>query len=494
VLEPNRSSGLPYIMTNKSSMKLNPNARWVFCNRTLNLNAIRAIGYDMDYTLVHYLMNRWEQRAYSYIKEGIRQTGWNLEDLEFDPKLAVRGLVIDTQLGNVVKANRFGYIKRAFHGTKPLEFEQLRRNYQRTLVDLAEKPRWYFLNTLFSISAACMFMQLVELHDLGALPGCISYEEIFRRVVHASDEAHMEGRLKSEILSAPAKFVELDKETPLALLDQKESGKKLLLITNSEWSYVDAIMTWAFDPFLPDSLKWRDLFDIIIVRARKPDFFTLRMPVFEVVNAEGLLRECRGPLSPGRIYLGANARLVEDSLELSGEELMYVGDHIFTDVTISKNISRWRTALVIRELEDEIAAAEAFMPEQAELSRLMAEKESMESQYCSLRLAGQRIRHGRKPPWNVTTTEIQLQMAELHDRIVEIDSRIAPLAKASAQLLNKNWGLLMRTGIDKSHLARQIERYADIYTARVSNFLHVTPSAFLRSSWGGLPHDPQKTG
>ncbi len=49
----------------------------------------------------------------------------------------------------------------------------------------------------------------------------------------------------------------------------------------------------------------------------------------------------------------------------------------------------------------------------------------------------------------------------------------------------------MRTGIDKSHLARQIERYADIYTARVSNFLHVTPFAFLRSSRGSLPHDPE---
>jgi len=82
-------------------------------------------------------------------------------------------------------------------------------------------------------------------------------------------------------------------------------------------------------------------------------------------------------------------------------------------------------------------------------------------------------------------------MSELHGRIVELDSRIAPIAQASGQLLNKNWGLLMRTGIDKSHLARQIERYADIYTARVSNFLQVTPTAFLRSRRGSLPHDPE---
>ncbi len=30
-----------------------PRSRRVYCNRTLNLRSIRAIGYDMDYTLVH---------------------------------------------------------------------------------------------------------------------------------------------------------------------------------------------------------------------------------------------------------------------------------------------------------------------------------------------------------------------------------------------------------------------------------------------------------
>jgi hypothetical protein len=319
----------------------------------------------------------------------------------------------------------------------------------------------------------------------------MGYRDLFRAVHRSADEAHMEGRLKAEILADPDQFVEPDEETPLALLDQKRSGKKVLLISNSEWSYVEPILSYAFDPFLPKSLKWRDLFDIIIVGARKPDFFTFPMPVFEVVNVEGLLREHHGLLSPGHVYLGANARLVEKSLGLSGEELMYVGDHIFTDLNISKSISRWRTALVIRELEDEIAADDQFLPRQAELSALMESKEQMESQYCSLRLDALRIQQGYEPRDGAKIRETQGKMSELRDRMVELDSRIAPFAQASGQLLNKNWGLLMRTGIDKSHLARQIENYADIYTARVSNFLHVTPFAFLRSSRGSMPHDPE---
>ncbi len=471
-------------------MQCNSDIRGVFCNRTLNLNAIRAIGYDMDYTLVHYRMKSWEQRAYSYIKEGLSRTGWPMDDLAFDAELVMRGLVIDTELGNVVKANRFGYIKRAYHGTRPLEFEDFRKMYQRTLVDLAE-GRWYFLNTLFSISEACMFMQLVELFDEGRLRGCTGYEDLFRRVRHAVDEAHMEGKLKAEILADPDRFVELDKETPLALLDQKKAGKKILLITNSEWSYVDPILTYAFDPFLPKPFRWRDLFDVAIIRARKPDFFIHRMPAFEVVETEGLLREHRGPMEPGHVYLGGNAHLLEESLGLTGEELMYVGDHIFTDVNIVKSISRWRTALIIRELEDEIAFADGFLSEQARLDGLMAEKQQMESEYCSLRLAAQRTQQRYGPHEHVKPKVLQQKMSDLHARTEELDSRIAPVAQAAGQLLNPNWGMLMRTGIDKSNLARQVENYADIYTARVSNFLHVTPFAFLRSSRGSLPHDPE---
>jgi hypothetical protein len=67
---------------------------------------------------------------------------------------------------------------------------------------------------------------------------------------------------------------------------------------------------------------------------------------------------------------------------------------------------------------------------------------------------------------------------------------IAPLAARAATRLNKNWGLLMRAGNDKSQLARQVERYADVYTSRVSNFVYATPFAYLRAPGGSLPHDP----
>ena len=464
-------------------------ARSLFCNRTLNLRGIRAIGYDMDYTLVHYHMREWEQRAYGFIKEGLEAKGWPVGDLTFDPSLVIRGLVIDVEHGNVVKANRFGYVKRAFHGTEPLDFETQRETYQRTLVELSD-DRWHFLNTLFSISSACMYMQLVDLLDADALGSSMGYADLFEAVQQTLDEAHMEGRLKEEIVATPERFVNLDPEMPLALLDQKRAGKKVLLITNSEWDYARPMLTYAFDAFLPEGMTWRDLFDLSIVGARKPDFFSVRMPAFRVEHEDGLLREHKnGPLEEGHVYVGGNAPLVERSLGLRGEEILYVGDHLFVDVNVSKQVLRWRTALVVRELEREIEAFQEFAETQDRLSRLMQKKERLEAEFSAKRLQRQRLKKDYGGPNGQDAATLEREMQELRTQLTALDERIAPLAKASSRLVNENWGPLMRTGKDKSLFARQVERYADVYTGRVSNFLHHTPFTYLRSHRGSLPHD-----
>ena len=89
--------------------------RGIFCSRTLNLRSISAIGYDMDYTLIHYsvmvlckllsliimyeltlreilteimvLMQAWEGRAYDYGMANLKSMGFPVDGLTFDPNL-----------------------------------------------------------------------------------------------------------------------------------------------------------------------------------------------------------------------------------------------------------------------------------------------------------------------------------------------------------------------------------------------------------------------
>jgi HAD superfamily 5'-nucleotidase-like hydrolase len=442
----------------------------------------------MDYTLIHYVTEAWERQAYGHLKSKLHALGWPVGDLVFDPSFVIRGLILDVELGNIVKANRFGYVKRAFHGLTPLSYEEQRLVYGRTMVDLSE-PRWVFLNTFFSLSEGCMYAQLVELLDRRMLPEVLGYADLYQRVKRALDRAHMEGELKAEITADPSRFIVPDPDTALALLDQRRAGKKLLLISNSEWVYTRAVMSHAFDRYLPDGMTFRDLFDVLIVGARKPEFFTQRAPLFEVVSEDGLLRPALA-LREGGAFLGGHAQLVEAHLGLSGDDILYVGDHIWGDVRVSKSVLRWRTALIVRELEGEIAAEEATLANDEKLAALMREKERLEQAYCRVKLLIQRLRDGYGPKPAATEEQLAATQGELRGKISALDAEIAPMAKAASELSNPRWGLLMRAGNDKSHLARQIERSADIYTSRVSNFLLATPFAYLRPPRGTLPHDP----
>jgi 5'-nucleotidase len=466
-----------------------PAQRRVWCNRTLNLRSIRAVGYDMDYTLVHYRTETWERAAFESALEPLTLRGWPVRGLSFDPASVIQGLAFDLELGNLVKATRFGYVIQAQHGTSPLSFEAQRETYSSTFVDLAES-RWEFMNTLFSLSEASLFAQLVDRLDAGELPENIGYRDLHRILRAALDEAHNLGELKSQITADPDRFVELDPEVPPTLLDQKQAGKRLMLVTNSDWSYTCSMMSYALDRFLPKGMTWRVLFDLVIVEARKPMFFSGQHAVYKLVDeGGGLLQPHRGALELGGAYVGGDALLVESSLGLSGAQILYVGDHLFGDVHVSKDMLRWRTGLILREIETEIRALEESRDTEAELKALMSQKIDLDNRIAHLRLARQRHENGPQPAaGSVAALEAAIKAAS--DESLALDGKIAPLAKAFATLGNASWGPLMRAGSDKSLFARQVERYADIYTSRVSNFLAATPFAYLRAARGSLPHDP----
>lgn len=466
-----------------------PLGRRIFANRTLNLRSIQAIGYDMDYTLVHYRVRVWEEQAYARLQELLSNDGWPVGDLRFDPELVIRGLIVDSELGNLVKANRFGYVMRAAHGTRMMDFEEQRSVYRHTPVELSD-PRFIFVNTLFSLSETCLYSQLVDLFDDGRLPMVKGYEDLFRKVRTRFDQAHVEGTLKAAIMADPARFIDFDSDAAMALLDQKRAGKRLMLISNAEWEYARAIMAIAFDPYLEPGSSWRDLFELVIVGARKPGFFSHDLPLFKVEDENrGLLSPVPGPIPGPGIYVGGDAARVEHYLGLSGSQILYVGDHVFADVRMSKSHLRWRTALILRELEEELFAIEAIRPVEEELSRLMAEKEELEERQRGARLELQRRIRSYGAQSSRPTGAIQADLDGLWAAMEEIDSKAAPLAKQTAEAFSSRWGTPLRSGYDISHLARQIERSADIYTSRVSNFLFATPFAYLRAKRGSMPHD-----
>ena len=452
----------------------------VFANRTLNLRTVPVVGYDMDYTLIHYHEAEWEGGVFAHSLAALSARGLPVERFSFDPAQFTVGLAFDLERGNLLKATRFGRVVRAQHGSRVLSFDEQRRAYGSTIVELSS-PRFAFMNTLFELSRASLFTQLVDMVDQRTLPGLDSYADLYWAVDEALGVAHQGGALKAEILADKERFVDLDPEIAATLNEQRIAGKKLVLITNSDWSYTKDMMPYAFDRYMPDGQTWRDLFDVVIVSANKPSFFTETNQIYRVVDEEeSLLAPHHGLLEPGHVYFGGNARVVEESLNLEGGQPLYVGDHLFGDVHVSKDVLRWRTALIARELESEIRDAIDFADQQVALEDLMTEKIEVDREQARLRLA--KLMDGR-------SSEVVDQFNSITARASRLDDKIAPLARAAGELGNPTWGPLMRAGNDKSLFARQVERYADVYTSRVSNFRSETPFAYLRAARGSLPHD-----
>ena len=458
-----------------------PAEHGIFVNRTLNLRSVSAFGYDMDYPLLHYDVNEWERGAFDHAKAYLSDMSWPVESLEFDPTRFTLGLTFDLELGNLVKATRFGYVVRAQHGILPMSFESQRLMYAETVIDLSLE-RFEFMNTMFELSRADLWTQLVEIHDASPLPGILTYADLYRAIDGALAASHLEGAVKAEITASPERFVDLDPHIISTLRDQRAAGKKLLLITNSGWDYTKQMMAYAFDRYCESGETWRDLFDLVIVSAAKPRFFSERSQIYRIVDEDqSLMIPHIGPLEVGHVYFGGNARIVEESLGLASAQLLYVGDHLFGDVHVTKDVLRWRTALIAREIEAEVLASIEAEGALSTLQSLMEEKVSLDRQQAQFRMARQRDRsRGR---------ELSARLDEVKAAAVALDEQIVPLARAASELGNPDWGPVMRGGNDKSLVARQVEKYADIYTSRASNLRYETPYGYLRAARGSLPHD-----
>lgn len=442
------------------------------------MNSIEAIGYDMDYTLIHYNVQKWEEKAYKAGKQHFIQKGWPIKQCDFAPNSVQRGLVVDKKHGYIVKANSYGYIKQAFLGNKQLSYSTVRKTYNQTLVDI-NVDRWAMINTLFSISAACLYQDLMDIFNNNNAPSSTTPEKLWEEIVNAINTEHIEGELKDLIADNPSNYIIEDDGLARTLLDQKEAGKKLMIITNSQWNYAKKVMPYVLNKQLPGGTTWRDIFDLIIAGANKPSFFSSDTPIYRVCDNKECIKPVHGAIKEKGAYIGGNATMVEEYFNCSGDQILFVGDHVYSDVNVAKNINRWRTALIMREIEEEIKATKQTNRIK-NINHLMDRKQQVEHELAQLRLQNDR---------NNDKKDVE-RKNRLKSLLKNINKKLRPLVQKQGQAVNADWGYLLRAGSDKSLLMHQIERYADVYTSRVTNLLQSTPYIHYRSANQPLPHDP----
>ncbi|RDY11013.1 Cytosolic purine 5'-nucleotidase, partial [Mucuna pruriens] len=490
----------------------------IFCNRSLNMKNIVAVGFDMDYTLAQYKPETFESLAYQgTIKKLVYDLGYPREVVKlllswsFNWQYMVRGLVLDKKRGNILKMDRHKYVKVAYHGFRELSKEDKVGTYGNTLVrDSFDEPDYALIDTLFSLAEAYLFAQLVDFKDCnpGMIQEGVDYARMYKDVRAAVDLCHRDGTLKQMVAKDPKRYINEDSSIVPMLEMLRDSGRATFLVTNSLWDYTNIVMNFLCGSSMEDggnNFEWLKYFDVVITGSAKPGFFheENRANLFEVVPETGMLlntdngspmpqvgdtsarlfTEAKNHACP--VFQGGNVAHLHKLLSIeSSSQVLYVGDHIYGDILRSKKVLGWRTMLVVPELEKEVKLLWESRDTRKELQFLRSERDRIEDEIHHLKWS---LKFKNPNADSKEKLSSELDTWKLERESVRLSHQEAQ--RKLHQRFHEPWGQLMKTGYQNSRFAHQVERFACLYTSRVSNLGLYSPDKYYRPSEDFMQHE-----
>jgi HAD superfamily 5'-nucleotidase-like hydrolase len=466
--------------------------RQVFCNRSLRLEDVKVVGFDMDYTLATYNQRAIDEASRACTLANLEKTGYDLSRVRqrIADEFAIRGLMIDKKLGNVLKMDRHNTVGKAYHGVGRLSDKERHEVYRQQRVG-DERDRFVFVDTLFELSEVLLFAELVAALDRDLL-GKVKdrpYHQLWSDIRACTDLAHKDGSLKERIVRDIGDYIDRDPDLPKTLHRFRSAGKRLFLLTNSEHAYTDKVMSYLLPP-RADYRDWTSYFDWIVVSASKPGFFTAEA---EFVPAAG-----GGPTrrpERGRIYERGNHLDFQRTVGCYPDEVLYVGDHIYHDIVHSKKGCGWRTALVLCELEHDLRIRSNTVTATREYGSLsdafsqLTRRISYHRYLLSL-LSHARGHDGSRDPATLERAikDYRKRLTALENHREELGGYLGSVATDLDVAFNEYWGSIFSEGNDASLFGEQVQDYACIYTGRVTNLSYLSPTEHLHSQPGFMPH------
>ena len=470
-----------------------PRARRINFNRNLRLETVAWVGFDMDYTLAIYRHPEMDRLAIeATVTKMIERFGRpeSLIAMPFRSDFPIRGLHVDKKLGNVLKMDRYRYVKRAYHGTRELTKEERRANYHSRPVRAGTK-RYHWVDTLYALPEVTVYAAAIEhLESLGEKD--LDYAKLFDEVRECIDLAHQDGSITGRIAEDPPTYIERDPALGPTLHKLRSAGKKLFLLTNSRPEYTGRILSYLLDGAMPEYASWRSYFDLVVCSSKKPGFFM--DPERRFVPAEPGVEAPETAFADGAIYEGGCLPELERLLKVASDEILYVGDHIYGDVLRAKKDTAWRTMMIVQEMGAELRVHEAEM---ADLERTDELHQIGESLIDELRYRQAQIKaidrelesHGSTPALAAARLTHRRAIDRIRTRLHEVEAEQESLEAAIDRAFHPFWGSLFKAGPEVSSFGDQVEQYACLYTERVSNLLHYSPVHYFRGPRDRMPHE-----
>ncbi|KAJ8411409.1 hypothetical protein AAFF_G00174150, partial [Aldrovandia affinis] len=439
-----------------SSNFVNPDT--IFANNEMSLQDIEIYGFDYDYTLAFY-SRHLHTLIFNIARDILIQQHRypeGLREYDYMPDFVIRGLHYDVQKALLMKIDAFHYIQlgTVYRGLHPVSEEEVVALYEGSHVPLENMSDFYGKSS--HGHAMKQYMDIFSLPEMTLL--CcvndyfmkhnIDYEPVhlYKDVKEAIGHVHVKGILYRAVEADIEKYICYGEHTHNVLKKLKENEKKMFLITNSPFEFVDRGEMYELFIRLRDRTGRTDLFDVVIVQADKPSFFNDRRKPFRQLTDKGVLLWDRiHCLEKGQIYKQGN---LYEFLRLTGwrgSKVLYFGDHIYSDLADLTLKHGWRTGAIIPELRKEIKImnTEQYAHTLTWLQSLTCLVEHMQVH--------------RDPA----------SEAVVQEWIKEREG----MRLQTKNIFNAQFGSLFRTYHNPTYFSRRLGRFADIYMASLSCLL-----------------------
>lgn len=458
----------------------------IYTNNYLNMEQVKVIGFDLDYTLVTYSV---ELQSFIYDSaKDLLVSAFNfptsLKSSTFDPSFAIRGLSVDARHGVLIKLSQLQRVGQqyAYRGKNILSPADLESLYGASRhISHGDLHQLRPLHDMYSLAEGCLIADAIDHFEkrkekYGEL---YSPHAVVDDVQGAIGKVHTSGLMHNAVMENLERFIVPNPKLPDLFNHMSKGGKKFLLCTNSGFTYTNKALSHVLKiPFKKTGSDWREIFDIVICSASKPSFYFDKSR-FRLWNTEAGSPSTSpvATLKKGDVYINGSVHALIDATAWHGKDVLYLGDNLRADLQEARRWHGWHTGCIINEVEREVEIQNTDTFQELHFLRSCTRQFITEMQI----ILENEKRLGTDPLNSQDTYIIKSLQAELQ-----------LINYAMSGCFNKQFGGIFRTDGHPSLFALAVKRYADIYMKDVNSLLTYSPNhQFFPSQPYHMAHDPK---
>jgi HAD superfamily 5'-nucleotidase-like hydrolase len=181
---------------------------------------------------------------------------------------------------------------------------------------------------MYSLAEGCLIADAIDHFESHKKKSGELYspQAVIDDVQSAIRSVHISGMMHSAVMNDLDRFIIPNPKLPDIFTHLAKGGKRFLLCTNSGFKYTNKALSHVLKlPFKPSGMEWRDIFDIVICSASKPNFY-FNKSQFRIWNVDAGTASTSPVLTlkKGDVYVNGSVHALIDATGWNGKDVLYL--------------------------------------------------------------------------------------------------------------------------------------------------------------------------